>query len=176
MDGGRVEVSELSQVEGHVDDGPEEDQEEGDCAGGVEGPRAFLVNGPYRNSVKQDGKETAVVEDGGNGFVEVGLLGCTLDPLEHHEEDEGEEGRGDEHEVAEDDVLGVVAGRLGDGGVGEGLLLALGDSLVVAVEGREDDDGNVDDDQLADVESASVAHSYCYLINISALIYGPYLM
>ena len=92
-------------------------------------------------------------DDGGLGdgvdplFGGEGKLCALLFETEEAEEGEVEEedkATGLEGEHAEDDVLRVVAGGVGDGGVREGAFLVGGDDGVVAEEAGADDEGDED--------------------------------
>lgn len=79
---------------------------------------------------------------GGEG--ELGVLLFEAEEAEEGEVEEEDEATGLEGEHAEDDVLGVVAGGVGDGGVRERTFLVGGDGGVVAEEAGCDDEGDED--------------------------------
>ena len=88
-----------------------------------------------------------------------GVLGVLLDvfePPEDAEVDQVDESSGGQHEVPEGDVLRVVAGGVGDGGVREGRLFLLLDCLVVGEHAGEDEEGNEEVEQVVDVHAAEL--------------------
>lgn len=63
-------------------------------------------------------------------------------PAKDHEVEEDDEAAGGEHQPTEDDILGIVAGCVGDGGVGEGFFLFVGDGHMIGVQAGEDEKGD----------------------------------
>ena len=80
------------------------------------------------------------------------LAGLHLKPPEQDVEDESEEAACIGHGPPEDLGLWVVAGGVGDGGVGEGGFLLVLDSHIVGVGGCQQHRGQVEVDDVVDLE------------------------
>ena len=113
----------------------------------------FFING-------SDGDR--VTEHWEHGKIEIRLVKSSmtdsdtlvLEPSENDVKGQGDNWRGDEHGVAEDDVLGVVTGGHGDSAPGIGFLLFMADGHVVGVERGDDEYRDIEVEQGIDLERA----------------------
>lgn len=122
----------------------------------------FLING-------SDGDRVA--EHWEHGKIEIRLVKSSMtysdalvfEPSENDVKRQGDDWRGDQHGVAEDDVLGVVTGGHGDSAPGVGFLFVMAYGHVIGVERCHNQDRDIQVQQRIDLEGAESL----YLLPIS---------
>ena len=114
---------------------------------------SLLINGSNSNRVANHGEFSDIEVPFAQRFMS-DANAFIFQPSKNYVEGQGDYRRGSKHSIPEDNVLGVVAGSVGDCCPGEGFLFVVFYGHMVGVEGRNEEDWHVKVHQWVDFEPA----------------------